>query len=139
MKETVAFQVLVLYREFLSYTVKRLKSLGLSFGQMPFILYVGKHPGCMQADLTKKLKLDWGYAQRSIGKLVDSGFMLKKHDREKACNFLELTEAGHQAFDVCHHVFYAFDEMKMNKLSEEEKIILTDCLKKIQDGGKDLL
>ena len=59
MKDTFAFQVLVLYREFLAYTKKELKALGLSFGQMPLIVYAGKHPGCMQADLTRALQLDW--------------------------------------------------------------------------------
>ena len=78
MKDTFAFQVLVLYREFLAYTKKELKALGLSFGQMPLIVYAGKHPGCMQADLTRALQLDWGYSQRSVGKLVETGFMTKE-------------------------------------------------------------
>ena len=60
MKETLAFHIAALYRQFLAYTTEELKKAGLSFGQMPLIIYTGKHPGCTQADMTKMLRLDWG-------------------------------------------------------------------------------
>ncbi len=135
MKETLAFQIVVLYREFISYTTKELKTLGLSFGQVPLIVYTGKHPGCMQADLTKALHLDWGYSQRSIAKLVETGFMTKVYNEEKSCNCLDLTESGKQAFDVCHSVFYSWDEIKMNDLPDEEKDAVMALLRKIRHKG----
>ena len=121
MKNTLAFQVIVLYREFLSYTTDKLKTLGLNFGQMPLILYVGKHEGCTQADLTRALKLDWGYSQRSIVKLAGAGFMTKKHMEKENCNCLRLTENGKRAFDVCHQVFDEWDDLKMKDLSREDR------------------
>ena len=60
MKETLAFHIAALYRQFLAYTTEELKKAGLNFGQMPLIIYTGKHPGCTQADMTKMLRLDWG-------------------------------------------------------------------------------
>ena len=131
MKDTMAFQILALYREFLAYTTKQLKNLGLNFGQLPFILYTGKNPDCMQAELTKALKLDWGYSQRSIAKLTETGFMTKEHNAEKNCNFLKLTEKGEKAFDACHSVFASWDKIKSEKCSEEEKQTLILLLKKI--------
>ena len=131
MKETLAFQIVALYKEFLSYTTKELKSLGLNFGQMPFIVYVGKHPGCTQSDLTKALRLDWGYSQRGITKLVDSGFMTKEHKEECNCYCLNLTENGESAFHTCHKVFQEWDQMKMKNCSVEEKNEIIAFLKQI--------
>ena len=128
MKETLAFQIVVLYREFFAYTTKKLKTLGLSFGQMPFIVYVGKHPGCTQADLTKALKLDWGYSQHSIARLVDSGFMTKEHNEECSYYCLDLTDNGNRAFDACHKVFQEWDQMKRqySKVCNIKDLLLYD-------------
>lgn len=131
MKETLAYQILILYKEFLAYTTEKLKVLGLSFGQMPLVVYVGKHPGCSQADLTKALRLDWGYSQRSIAKLTDTGFMTKEHRKEGGCNFLELTELGKQAFNECHKVFYEWDQIKMKNFTDDEKNEIIEFLKQI--------
>ena len=43
---TVSSRILTLHRAFAAYTSQRLQELGLNFGQMYFILYVGKHPDC---------------------------------------------------------------------------------------------
>lgn len=133
MKETLAFQIVILYKEFLAYTTRELKDLGLNFGQMPFVVYVGKHPGCTQADLTKALRLDWGYSQRGIAKLVDSGFMTKEHREECGCYYLNLTEEGNQAFDVCHKVFKEWDQIKMENFSGDKKREMIEFLKQITD------
>ena len=133
MKETLAFQIVVLYREFLAYTTRKLKALGLNSGQMPLIVYVGKHPGCTQADLTKALRLDWGYSQRSIAKLADSGFMTKERQEECSCYCLNLTGSGYQAFDVCHKVFEEWDQMKMKNFSDVQKNEMIGFLKQIID------
>ena len=137
MKETFAFQITVFYREFLAYTTAELKKLGLSFGQMPLILYVGKHPDCTQAELTKALRLDWGYSQRSIAKLAKSGFMNKEPDKIKSGNCLILTEKGEHAFAVCHDVFASWDSLHLSKLTSDEKEALFLLLNKIKAEGKE--
>ena len=136
MKETAAFQILVLYRDFLDCTKKEMKGLGLNFGQMPLILYVGKHPGCVQADLTKALQLDWGYSQRSIARLADSGFMTKNYDGEKSGHCLFLTEKGRRAFEAVHEVFELWDRERLKDFSDEEKSLLTALLRKLQPDRK---
>ena len=121
MKETLAFHVMALYRDFLTYTTRELKALGVSFGQMPLILYVGKHPGCTQADLTRVLGLDWGYSQRSVTKLAEGGFLRKEYDGGQACNCLTLTDRGGTVFDACHSMFAAWDRLHTGVLSQEEQ------------------
>ena len=67
---TVSSCILTLHREFAAYTTRRLQELGLSFGLIYFVIYVGKHPDCTPSELTKALHLDWGHSQRSLNKLA---------------------------------------------------------------------
>ena len=137
MKDTMAFHIMALHRDFLAYTTESLKELGLSFGQMPFILYAGKHPGCTQADLTRVLKLDWGYSQRSITKLADAGFIRKEYDEKKACNCITLTEKGQNVFTASHDVFRSWDQRKTASLSESEQQTLLALLAKLTSDLKE--
>lgn len=52
MFQTLAYYVTLFHRSFVTYTTARLHQVGLSFGSLFPILYVGKHPGCSQAQLT---------------------------------------------------------------------------------------
>ena len=89
---TVSSCILTLHRRFAAYTTQRLQELGLSFGMMYFIIYVGKHPGCTPSELTQRLHLDWGHSQRSLTKLAEDGFLTK--EKSGRSYHLELTEKG---------------------------------------------
>ena len=75
---TLSYYTTELYKEFAAYTTEKLHELGLNFGQMYFIIYVGKHPECTPSELTSALKLDWGHSQRSVAKLAEDGFLIKE-------------------------------------------------------------
>ena len=77
MFRTFSYACTVLYRRFTHYTSARLAQWGLSFGTLFFLIYVGKHPGCTQSELTAALHLDWGHSQRTVLKLVENGFALQ--------------------------------------------------------------
>ena len=135
MQRTLAFCSTVLYRRFTAYTTQRLQALGLHFGSLFPLIYVGKHPGCTQAQLTAQLGLDWGHSQRTVARLVEEGFLL----REKAGRAyrLELSARGRQAFAVSHQVFFDWDEQALAALSPAERDTLFSLLAKIsrkEDG-----
>ena len=100
---TLSYYTTELYKEFAAYTTEKLHELGLNFGQMYFIIYVGKHPECTPSELTSALKLDW----------------------------LTLTPLGKQAFDVCHQVLFDWDATKLTGLTNEEQQLLLNLLCKI--------
>ena len=127
---TLSFYTTELYKEFAAYTTERLHELGLNFGQMYFIIYVGKHPDCTPSELTKALKLDWGHSQRSITKLVCDGFLTKEKNNSRSYS-LKLTKEGQQAFEVCHQVFFDWDKEYLSGLTAEEKELLLSLLEKI--------
>ena len=128
MFQTLALYSTVLYRDFTAYTSEKLEQLGLHFGLLFFLLYVGKHPGATPAELTRALQLDWGHSQRCVTKLVETGFLTK----EKAGRGyqLHLTEKGQEAFAVSHQVFYDWDSQRLAALTPEERQTLLALLQK---------
>lgn len=125
---TVSSCILTLNRRFSAYTSQRLQEHGLSFGLMYFVIYVGKHPGCSPAELTKALRMDWGHSQRSLNKLVEEGFLTREKTGRSAR--LDLTPAGEQAFAVCHQVFFDWDAQKLDGLTAAERKQLLQLLQK---------
>lgn len=128
-RQTVAYSTTVLFRDFSDFTSRQLQQLGLNRGMLFLILYVGKHPGCSQAELTEALGLDWGYGQRSILKLVEDGFLLReKHGR---AYHLDLSKKGQEAFAVSHQVFFDWDQENLCCLDAAEQAQLLALLEKL--------
>lgn len=129
MFQTFAYYLSVLYKDFYAYAGARLHPLGVKNGLVFFVIYVGKHPGCTPAELTKTLRVDWGYSQRCITKLVEDGLITK----EKAGRSyqLNLTKRGEEAFQVSHQLFYDWDGQELCSLTEEERYTLLALLNKI--------
>ena len=111
-QSTISFYVMEFYKRFAAYTTQQLQEFGLSFGMMYFVIYVGKHPGCTPAEMTKNLHLDWGHCQRSVIKLVEDGFMTR--EKQGRSYHLGLTPAGERAFRTCHQVFFDWDAQNLS-------------------------
>lgn len=128
MFQTLAYYATVFHRSFVTYTTQRLQALGLSFGSLFPVIYVGKHPGCTQAELTAALHLDWGYSQRCVTKLVEDGFLTR--EKSGRAYHLDLSEKGREAFAVSHQVFFDWDQETLSRLSDAEQQQLFSLLAK---------
>ena len=128
MFQTLAYYATVFHRSFVAYTTQRLQALGLSFGSLFPVIYVGKHPGCTQAELTAALHLDWGYSQRCVTKLVEDGFLTR--EKSGRAYHLDLSEKGREAFAVSHQVFFDWDQETLSRLSDAEQQQLFSLLAK---------
>lgn len=128
MFQTLAYYATVFHRSLLAYTTERLQSLGLNFSSLFPVVYVGKHPGCTQAELTAALHLDWGYSQRCITKLVENGFLTR--EKNGRAYHLNLSAKGHEAFAVSRRVFFDWDRLALTGLTEEERHQLLALLAK---------
>lgn len=133
MLRTFSYACTVLYRRFTHYTSNRLHELGLSFGTLFFLIYVGKHPGCTQSELTTDLRMDWGHSQRTVLKLVESGFLNREKDGR--AYRLTLSDKGRQAFEASHQVFFDWDEEALSNLTPEERTQLMALLFKAMGRG----
>ena len=132
MFNTLAYHSSVLYRDFTSYISEKLEKMGLHFGLLFFLIYVGKHPGATPSDLTAALRLDWGHSQRCITKLVENGFLTK--EKAGRCYRLDLTDKGREAFEISHQVFFDWDEKRLAVLTGEERETLLALLRKLNPG-----
>lgn len=128
MFQTLAYYATAFHRSFVNYTTAKLQTLGLNFGSLFLVIYVGKHPGCTQTQLTSDLNLDWGYSQRSVTKLVEEGFLTR--EKSGRCYHLNLSDKGQQAFEVSHQVFFDWDEQVLSALSLQEQEQLFTLLAK---------
>ena len=135
MFQTLAYYATVFHRTFTAYTTRRLQQLGLSFGSLFPVIYVGKHPGCTQAELTAALGLDWGYSQRCITKLVEEGFLTR--EKSGRAYHLNLSPKGQEAFSVSHQVFFDWDKEALSALDEAEQKQLFALLEKATRKGVD--
>ena len=130
--KTLSYYSTICYRSFAAFTGEQLQAVGLNFGLLFFVIYVGKHPGCSPSELTKALHLDWGYSQRSLNKLAADGFLSKeKHGRSYA---LTLTDRGQQAFVISHQIFFTWDDTRLANLNDTEKDQLLALLQKAAEG-----
>ena len=130
MLDTFSYRCTTFYRAFAAYTSRRLQELGLSFGVLFFLIYVGKHPDCTQGELTQALGLDWGYCQRSVVKLVEDGFLLR--ERRGRAYHLNLSRQGERAFGLSHQVFSDWDSQVLASLSGGEREQLLALLDKVE-------
>ena len=130
MTDTFSYRCITFYRSFVAYTSYRLQELGLSFGVLFLLVYVGKHPDCTQGELTQALELDWGYCQRSVVKLVEDGFLLR--ERKGRAYHLNLSEKGREAFELSHQFFSDWDEQVLGAFEEEEREQLFALLNKVK-------
>ena len=128
MLDTLAFYATLLHRDFAAYTARRLQEEGLTFGGMFPLLYVGKHPRCTQGELTAALGLDWGYAQRTVIRLAEEGFLLR--EKEGRAWRLTLSPKGQEAFRTSHQVFWDWDRETLAPLTREERDLLFSLLQK---------
>lgn len=127
-QKTVSYYVTMLYRCFSAYTGEQLQKVGLNFGLLFFIVYIGKCPGCTPSELTKALEMDWGHSQRCLERLTADGFITK--EKSGRCYHLNLTERGQQAFATAHQVFFDWDDTYFSNLTTQEKDQLLALLQK---------
>lgn len=135
MFQTFANYVTAFRRSFTGYTNRQLQQLGLNFGSLFPVIYVGKHPDCTQSELTKALGLDWGYSQRTVTRLVEDGFLTRA--KSGRAYHLNLSQKGQQAFQVSHQVFHDWDRQVLSALDAEEQRQLFTLLEKIRQKEAD--
>lgn len=132
MQNTLSYYSTILYKDFLAFATDEMAKLDLNYGSLPFIIYVGKYPGCTPTALKNALSLDWGYAQRSITRLVESDFMTKeKKPANSRAYHLNLTEKGWKAYELSHQVFFTWDDKELSVLTSEERQQFFSLLHKI--------
>lgn len=132
MKPSLSLSIMILYKDFTAFCDKKLKETGLTRGLLYFLLYIGKHPQCAPAALSKDLHYDFGHTQRCLAKLEEGGFLRReKNPRDKRASLLALSPKGEQVFVMSHTLFTDWDAEALAGLSPQERAQLTESLGRI--------
>jgi len=74
---------------------ERLHPLGLTSGQLPFLLHLGSAPGVTQETLARHFRIDKGAVARAARRLEEDGFIVREVDpADRRAVRLSLTEQG---------------------------------------------
>ena len=74
MFQTLAYYATAFHRSFVNYTTAKLQTLGLNFGSLFLVIYVGKHPGCTQTAQRHQTGGGRIFNKRKIRTLLSSEF-----------------------------------------------------------------
>lgn len=134
-QQSLAFYATFFHKDFTAYCNCRLEDEGLMPGQLYFILYVGKHPGCSPKELSQALRMDNGHTNRTLVKLEQGGFLEQElNPNDRRAHILRLTKKGENAFLLSHNLFAQWDQEVLSELSLEEREQLMALLKKVIPG-----
>lgn len=129
MEQTISFQLMKLYRQFVSFSKEKLQEADLSFGLLRFVVYLGKEPGATQSQMAAFLGTDVAYTARAVEKLVEGGHVRKEKSMQDGRAFaLYLTPKGKEAFEKARQLFSQWDEQMTAAMTAEEK---ADCLERL--------
>lgn len=129
--DSFAFYISVLRKKFTQYCSGRLAEMNVTYGQLFIIIFVGKKGTCSPKEISISLGLDPGHLNRTISKLEEHGLLLqKKNEQDRRAKILSLTDKGRQVFEMSHDLFYQWDEIVLEALSDAERLELLRLLKK---------
>ena len=132
MVPSFAYYMTLLKRDFVDFCNDKLQSIGLSKGQVLFLIYIGKHPDCSQKELANDLDIDHGHATRTIYKLVENGFITQRRNVEdKRAHILSLTDKGTSAFQTSYDLFHEWDALILKDLANEQQTQLIQYMKQL--------
>ena len=83
-QRTLSYYIAMLYRSFADFTSDKLQEVGLNFGLLFFIVYIGKKPNCTPSELTKALSLDWGHSASIV--LLTMALLPRKNQGVTICS-----------------------------------------------------
>lgn len=111
-----------------------LKKYELSSGSIPYIFNLEKNEGITQNKLSKEVGNDKAMSARTIAKLIELNFVHKKQDEKDSRAYnLYLTAKAKALIPIISKEIKDLVDLVTEDLTEEEKFITTESLKKILD------
>ena len=106
--------------------------LGMAWEYVPVMEHIKTFPGCMQADISKKLKVTAAAVTQSTQKLEKQGLIKRIIDEEnQRAKKLYLTEKGLETLIKGTAIFDNIDKVMFENFSETEQADLMRLLDKI--------
>ena len=124
MERTLAYAIAVLRRDFKMYCQQELSKLGVSLGQLYFLLYIGKYQPCTSKALAEALLVDAGLVNRV------------KSPLDKRSVALTLTAQGERAYERSRQLFAEWDQLALSYLEPAEAEAFMQRMTRLAEGRK---
>ena len=110
----------------------QLKSLNISAGQFPIMMYLLKHQNVTQETLARHFHIDRGTIARSVKKLEDAGYIIRTIDPEnRRAVRLFLSEQGRTITPELIRIDTNWEETVSTTLTGPEKMQFREILMKV--------
>ncbi len=118
----------------------KLSALGISYGQLSFIMTVLHHPGWNQEQLSLFLVVDKAATARAVAKLIKLNFLYREENPENRREKLVYpTEKAEKIKKDLHEALQAANQLLMSDLSQSEKEVLMKIMRRMIDTGREFL
>lgn len=136
--DSLSFYISFLRKNFTEFCSEKLSEMGLTYGQVFIVIYIGKNEACSPKDISKALNLDAGHLNRTLSKLIENNFILqKKNENDKRANIVTLTSKGQEVFKRSYSLFDEWDDLVLSSFTENEKEELMGLIKKVAFSQKE--
>ena len=135
-KQTMHFIMLnnKIFRNTQMFLDKLLRKYELSSGLYPYLFMLERNEGINQNQISREIGNDKAMSARALTKLIELGYVMKKEDeRDCRANKLYLTEKARDILPAVRKEVRGLGNLITEDLSEEEKLITIELLKKIYD------
>lgn len=130
--DSLSFYISFLRKNFTEFCSEKLSEIGVTYGQVFIIIYIGKNEACSPKDISKALNLDAGHLNRTLSKLIENDFILqKKNENDKRANIVTLTSKGQEIFKRSYSLFDEWDDIVLSSFTNDEKEQLMTLIKKV--------
>lgn len=121
-----------IFRNTQGYLEKALKSYGLHPGAIPYLFALEQVEGISQMKLSQEVGNDKAMSARTLGKLIESGFVYKVADeRDSRAYRLYLTEEARTVIPAIHREIGSLISTITEDLTEKETAVMMKALHKI--------
>lgn len=135
--DSLSFYISFLRKNFTEFCSEKLSEMGLTYGQVFIIIFIGKNEACSPKDISKALNLDAGHLNRTLSKLIENDFILqKKNQNDKRANIVTLTSKGQEVFKRSYSLFDEWDDLVLSSFTKNEKEELMRLIKKVAFSQK---
>lgn len=128
-----------IFRNIQFFLDKPLKKYGLSSGSISYLFILEKNEGITQNKLSREVGNDKAMSARTITKLIELELVYKKQDeRDSRAYNLYLTAKAKELIPKIRGEIQDIINLATEDLTEEEKLITINSLKKILDKTQKL-
>lgn len=136
MKISIGRQIALIFRQLTIILNNRFEKYGIAAGQYPYYLIIAECPGINQLEVSRKLTVNKGTANKALKKLEEQGFIyteIDENDRRLHCMYL--TEKGRNILPEIRTELKSCTDIISSGIDEDKKAELMELLGVVMDNS----